>query len=106
MLEQKVKEIIIKQESLNEINKRIADCDMQKIGLMNELFKAKQEIASDKLNLGRIIAPITQNIIMEINNKIYCVFFNRKYGTAGIIEAVSAKDAEIKLCINKMEIIK
>jgi hypothetical protein len=43
---------------------------------------------------------------MEVNNKVYCVFYNRKYGTAGVLEAVSVKDAELKLCINKMETLK
>ena len=106
MLEQKVKEIITKQEALNEIEKKIAEYDMGKQALLSKHFKARNELNNDKLNLGKIIAPISQNIIMEINNKIYCVFFNRKYGTAGITEAISPKDAEIKLCIEKMERIK
>lgn len=106
MLEQKVKEIITKQEALNELERKIAEHDMGKQALLGEHYRAKQELANDKLNLGKIISPISQNIIMEINNKIYCVFYNRKYNTAGIIEGVSTKDAEIKLCINKMETIK
>jgi hypothetical protein len=106
MLEQKVKEIITKQEAVNELERKIAEYDMGKQALLSEHFKARNELANDKANLGKIIAPISQNIIMEVNNKVYCVFYNRKYGTAGVLEAVSVKDAELQLCINKMETIK
>ena len=106
MLEQKVKAIIEKQEAFNELERKIAEYDMGKQALLSEHFKAKHELVNDKANLGKIIAPISQNIIMEVNNKIYCIFYNRKYGTAGILEAISAKDAELTLCVNKMETLK
>jgi len=106
MIEKKVAKIIELQDAVAKINLSIAECDIAKQSLMNDRFKVMNDLAIEKNNLGQAISPISQNIIVEINNKLYCAFFNRKYNTGGVIEAISAKDAELKLCINKMEMIK
>lgn len=102
MIEEKVAKIIEFQDAINKINLSISECDTKRQSLMGERFRVLNDLNNEKASLGLSIAPISQNIIVEVNNKLYCAFYNRKFNTGGVIEAISAKDAEIKLTVNKL----
>jgi hypothetical protein len=103
VIEERVKDIFASQDAEKKIKDELDGIEKKRNEVFSALMTQRGMTACKKENLGKIIAPLTKNIIVQIDGKIYCVFFNRKYGTASILEGLSVKDAETQIAINKMQ---
>jgi len=110
MIEQAVKKILALQ-------KESRDCEDKVTKAQEEVIKAREEhgkvlrqkrtalweVCRVQDELGKLIVPLQKNIVVEAGGKQYCVYYNKKYETAVITEMISAKEAEVRLSINKLE---
>jgi uncharacterized protein involved in propanediol utilization len=103
MIEDRVKDILAEVEALRKVEDIGLEIDKQLKHNQYEQMDRKSKISEKKRKLGELISPIRQNIMVQINNQIYCVFYNQKYGTASIVPAMSVKDAETQLAVHKMQ---
>jgi hypothetical protein len=103
MIEDRVKDILAEQEALGKVEAIGMEILIQQKNNQFEQFERKTKISEKKRKLGEAISCIRQNIIVEINDKPYCVFYNQKYGTASIVLALTTKEAETQLAVHKMQ---
>lgn len=101
-----IEEIIVKILKLKEAENRSSElAEISKREYFESLTRqrsAKFECDKEQFALGKLISGLKTNIVCEVNGKTYCVHYNKKYERAFVVEAISPKEADIKLSVNKL----
>jgi hypothetical protein len=70
---------------------------------ISEAFELRRTLILKKVELGKLIQGLASNVVLEINGKQYCLFYNIKNNRASIVPALSVKEAEIAISVNKLK---
>ncbi len=103
MLEDKIKELVKGIDEQSQLEKIANESFRVHNDAQRKFVEKRQEIFVKRAELGKLMAPLGKNIVLDVNGKTYCVSYSRKGEVAFIYEAITPREADTQLAINKMK---
>ena len=103
MIEERIKELIRGMEEQNKLERITHESMRTYAEAQHKFLEKRQENFEKRTELGKMMSTLGKNIVLNTDGKTYCVSYSRKGGVAFIYEAITPKEADIAISVNKLQ---